>query len=158
MLRPFHLLEPTTVSEATAELDRLGDQAQVYAGGAELLLLMRLGLLEPDYLVNIKGIPAVDGIDSDEQAVRIGATVTHHRLAVDPLIRERLPMLAYAESKVANPRIRNQGTLGGNLCFADPHSDPHAPLLVHEATVTVPEGRTRMRLTCRRATGLPEEV
>lgn len=137
MLRPFHLLEPTTVAEATSELDRLGDQAQVYAGGAELLLLMRLGLLEPDYLVNIKPIPALDGISVDRGVVRIGATVTHHRLEGDPVVRERLPMLAFAESQVANPRVRNQGTLGGNLCFADPHSDPHAPLLVHDATVTL---------------------
>ena len=144
MLRPFHVLEPTTVAEATAELDRLGDQAQVYAGGAELVLLMRLGLLEPDYLVNIKRISALDGVVADAEGVRIGATVTHHRLERDPLVRERLPLLAYAESKVANPRVRNQGTLGGNLCFADPHSDPPPSLLVHEATVTL-GGKNRER-------------
>ncbi len=144
MLRPFHVLEPTTVSGAAAELDRLGDQAQVYAGGAELVLLMRLGLLEPDYLVNIKGISALDGVVSDDQSVRIGATVTHHRLETNPIVRERLPLLAYAESKVANPRVRNQGTLGGNLCFADPHSDPPASLLVHEATVLL-GGKNRER-------------
>ncbi len=144
MLRPFHVLEPTTVSEATAELDRLGDQARVYAGGAELVLLMRLGLLEPDYLVNVKGISALDGVVSEGEGVRIGATVTHHQLEMDPLVLEHLPLLAYAESQVANPRVRNQGTLGGNLCFADPHSDPHAPLLVHEATVKL-AGKDRER-------------
>ena len=144
MLRPFHVLEPTTVAEATTELDRLGDQARVYAGGAELVLLMRLGLLEPDYLVNVKGIPALDGVVLEGEGVRIGATVTHHGLERDPVVLEHLPLLAYAESQVANPRVRNQGTLGGNLCFADPHSDPHAPLLVHEATVML-AGKDRER-------------
>ena len=144
MLRPFRVLEPTTVAEAASELDRLGEQVQVYAGGAELLLLMRLGLLRPDYLVNVKGIAALDGISSDGQVVRIGATATHHQLAGDAAVREHVPLLAYAESQVANPRVRSVGTLGGNLCFADPHSDPHAPLLVHEATVTLgSKGRER---------------
>lgn len=63
--------------------------------------------------------------------------MTHHRLETDPVVRERLPMFAYAESQVANIRVRNQGTLGGNLCFSDPHSDPGTVLLVYDATVGV---------------------
>ena len=74
MLNPFRVVSPTTVAEASSELERLGDQAVVYAGGAELLLLMRHGLLEPDYLVNIKPI-GLDAVAWDGQAVRIGATV-----------------------------------------------------------------------------------
>lgn len=136
-IRPFRLIEPTTVAEATAELARLGDQAKVYAGGAELLLLMRHGLLQPDVLLNIKRLWAMDAVTWDGQDVRIGSTVTHHRLELDPLIRERLPMLLKAESDIGNIRVRNQGTIGGNLCFADPHSDPPAPLLVHEAVVRI---------------------
>jgi len=137
MLPPFRLLEPTSVAEAATELGRLGEDAEVYAGGAELLLLMRNGLLQPGWLVNVKGIGAINVIAADDGAVRIGATVSHHRLERDPLVCERLPLLALAESQVANPRVRAQGTLGGNLCFADPHSDPPTALLVHEAAVTV---------------------
>jgi carbon-monoxide dehydrogenase medium subunit len=137
MLKPFQVLEPPTISEASAELGRLGEQARVYAGGAELLLLLRNRILEADYLVNIKSIPGLGEISWDGDELRLGATVTHHALELDPVVRERFPMLAYAESQVGNIRVRNQGTLGGNLSFADPHSDPPTALLVYGASVTV---------------------
>ena len=130
-------MDPTSVSEATQELRRLGEQARVYAGGTELLILMRHGFIHADHLVNIKRIPGLDEIVWDGRVLRIGAGVTHHRLERDPRVRQRLPMFAYAESQVANIRVRNQGTLGGNLCFGDPHSDPATALLVYEATVRV---------------------
>lgn len=135
MLRPFRILRPASLGEAAAELHRLGEQARVYAGGAELVLLMRHGLLEPDVLVDIKRIPALDTIEPDRGLVRIGATATHRQIERSDLIRERLPMLAQAASTIGNVRVRHQGTLGGNLCFADPHADPATPLLVYEASV-----------------------
>lgn len=125
------------MSEASAELERLGDQALVYAGGAELLLLMRHGLLQPDYLVNIKLIPGLHEINWDGQMLRIGAAVTHRQLESDSLVHGRAPTLGEAERHVGNIRVRTQGTLGGNLCFADPHADPGPALLVHDASVTV---------------------
>ncbi len=137
MLRPFKILIPTNVSEATQELKRLGERARIYAGGAEILLLMRHGLLEADYLINIKPIEELNRIIWDGRVLSIGATVTHHRLEGDPQVRRYLPMFAQAESQVANIRVRNQGTLGGNLCFSDPHSDPGTALLVYEAQVTI---------------------
>ncbi len=141
MLSPFRVVTPTTIPEAAAELDRLGDAAQIYAGGAELLLLMRHGLLEPDYLVNIKRVPSLHGIDWDGQALRIGAAVTHRELEQAALVHDHAPTLGEAERHVGNIRVRNQGTLGGNLCFADPHADPGTALLVHDATVTVEGAR-----------------
>ena len=69
--------------------------------------------------------------------MRIGACVTHQALANDPVVRRHAPSFADAESRVANVRVRNQGTLGGNLCFSDPHSDPGTVLLVHKASVKV---------------------
>jgi carbon-monoxide dehydrogenase medium subunit len=137
LLNPFRVLSPTTVPEAAGELDRLGDAARIYAGGAELLLLMRHGLLEPDYLVNIKLVPKLHNIDRDGQLLRIGAAVTHRELEHASLVREHAPTLHEAEGHVGNIRVRNQGTLGGNLCFADPHADPGTALLVHDATVTI---------------------
>ena len=134
MLRPFRVLNPTNVREAATELGRLGEQAKVYAGGAELVLLLRHRLLQADTLVNIKQIPDMNEISRKGQAMHIGATVTHHQLEKDPQVRETLPMFAYAESRIGNIRVRNQGTLGGNLCFADPYADPGTALLVHEAT------------------------
>ncbi|MBM2812587.1 MAG: Molybdopterin dehydrogenase, FAD-binding [Chloroflexi bacterium] len=137
MLSPFRVLHPTTIEEASSELARLGDQAVIYAGGAELVLLIRNGLIQPDYLVNIKRIPGLDGISSNNGEVRIGTAVTHRRLETDPVIHARLPALAEAESHVGNIRVRSQGTLGGNLCFADPHADPGTALLVYDASVEI---------------------
>lgn len=135
MLQPFRVLTPANIEQASAELVRLGERATIYAGGAELILLLRYGLVHAEYLINIKGIDGLSDIGWDGQTVQIGATVTHHRLETDPLIRERLPLLAEAESQIANIRVRNQGTLGGNLCFNDPHSDPGTALLLHQAEV-----------------------
>jgi len=137
MLRPFRVLVPSSAPEAASELARLGDKAKIYAGGAELLLLLRRGLIEADHLINVKHIPSLDRIAWDGGVLHIGATVTHHRLETDPLVCEHLPMFAQAESQVATIRVRNQGTLGGNLCFNDPHSDPGTALLVYEAKVTL---------------------
>jgi carbon-monoxide dehydrogenase medium subunit len=137
MLNPFRMAHPTTVAEAAGELARLGDAAKVYAGGAELLLLLRRNLIETGTLIDIKRIPALNEITWNGEVLRIGATVTHHRLETDAQVRERLPMFADAESQVANIRVRNQGTLGGNLCFNDPHSDPGTALLVYDTKVAV---------------------
>jgi carbon-monoxide dehydrogenase medium subunit len=135
VLQPFRVLTPASIEEASAELVRLGERATIYAGGAELILLLRYGMVHAEYLINIKCINGLSEISWDGQTVQIGATVTHHRLETDSLIRERLPLLAGAESQIANIRVRNQGTLGGNLCFNDPHSDPGTALLVHQAEV-----------------------
>ncbi|HEX6510921.1 MAG TPA: xanthine dehydrogenase family protein subunit M [Chloroflexota bacterium] len=137
MLKPFRLLRPSSVEEASAELVRLGEEARVYAGGVELLLLMRQGMVEAGSLVDVKRIPGLDRLEWDGQRLTIGACVTHRRLEHDPLVAERLPLLAEAEQHVGNIRVRSQGTLGGNLCFADPHADPGTALLVHEAAITV---------------------
>lgn len=137
MLPSFSYHAPATVAEASAELRRLDAVAKVYAGGAELLLLMRLGLVRADHLVDIKRIPGLGELRADDGSVRIGATVTHQRVATDQLVRERLPALADAEAHVGNIRIRTQGTLGGNLCFADPHADPGTALLLYDTVVAI---------------------
>jgi carbon-monoxide dehydrogenase medium subunit len=148
MLSPFRLLTPASAREAAEALRDLGEPAKIYAGGAELLLLLRHQILEADYLVDIKHIPGLDRLAWDGRAVHIGATVNHHRLETDPLVREHLPLFAYAESHIGNIRVRNQGTIGGNLCFADPHADVGTALLVYDTTVAVagPEADREMPL------------
>jgi carbon-monoxide dehydrogenase medium subunit len=137
MLGSLQLLQPTTVTEASAALRQFGERAKIYAGGAELLLLMRQGLLQTDVLVDVKKIERLARLSPNENGIRVGACVTHRRLEADTMVREYAPSLAQAESQVANVRVRNQGTLGGNLCFNDPHSDPGTVLLIHGATVTL---------------------
>lgn len=140
MLRPFRLLQPETAAEASREAARLGDNAAIYAGGAELLLLMRHGLVAPEYLIDIKKIPALSALSRENGVLAIGANVTHAALENDRTVQTYFPLLAEAESHVGNVRVRNQGTLGGNLCFADPHSDPPTALLVYEAMVELCSG------------------
>src|ERR1051325_7498356 len=110
MLPKFKLLRPTTVVEASGELRRFGDDAKLYAGGAELTLLMRHGLVEPEYLIDVKGIAELNRVEANGGTLKIGACATHHRLERDALVREVLPAFAYAESQVANVRVRAQGT------------------------------------------------
>lgn len=137
MFESLQLLQPSTVSEAAAALGDLGDNAKIYAGGAELLLLMRHGLIHAESLIDVKKIDRLHCVTWDNEALRVGACVTHRALEQSGVVREHAPSFAYAESQVANIRVRNQGTLGGNLCFNDPHSDPPTVLLIHEASVTL---------------------
>jgi carbon-monoxide dehydrogenase medium subunit len=133
---PFELAEPTSVAEASGLLARHGDAARLYAGGTELLLAMKEGLVAYDYLVNVKTIPGLAGLRADgDGALRIGAATVHRALERDPVVRERFPALARMAHDVANVRVREVGTLGGNLCFAEPHSDPGTLLQVYDATV-----------------------
>lgn len=137
MRSQLKLVQPTTVAEAAKALAEFGEKAKVYAGGAELLLLLRNGLLQSEVLVDVKKIEGLHGIRAANGSLRVGACVTHHELASSAILRAPAPSLAYAESQVANVRVRNQGTLGGNLAFNDPHSDPGTVLLIHNASVTV---------------------
>jgi carbon-monoxide dehydrogenase medium subunit len=148
MFGSLQLLQPTTVAEACSALRELNDRGKIYAGGAELLLLMRHGWLPAEVLIDIKKIERLHRLTWDEKLLRIGACVTHHRLEHSPVVRMHAPSFAYAESQVANIRVRNQGTLGGNLCFNDPHSDPSTVLLVHEAAIGLgsPRGERRLSL------------
>ena len=137
MLKPFQLHEPTTVEEAVSVLGQFGEDASVYAGGTELLLAMKEGLLTYDHLVNIKAIPGLGSVDYDESTgvLTVGATATHRALEYASLVAEKFPLIADVEHRVANVRVRNVGTLGGNLCFAEPHSDPGVFLLLYDAEV-----------------------
>jgi carbon-monoxide dehydrogenase medium subunit len=147
MLRPFRLHEPETAEEACALLCDLGEDAAVYAGGTELLLAMKEGLLRYAHLVNIKPL-GLSGIADDEPAgcLRLGAAATHRSLEQSPAVRRRAPLLAEVEARVANARVRAVGTIGGNLCFAEPHSDVATVLLLYGAAVAVQGPSARRRV------------
>jgi carbon-monoxide dehydrogenase medium subunit len=147
MLAPFEIHQPATPEEACELRARHGAAAALYAGGSELLLAMKEGLLAFAHLIDVKTIPALHGIRvAASGALVVGGAVTHRELERSALVRARAPLLAEMEAQVANPRVRAVGTLGGNLCFAEPHSDPPTCLLVHDATVTLagPHGARRV--------------
>jgi carbon-monoxide dehydrogenase medium subunit len=132
-LPPFDLHRVTTTDEARDLLVRYGADAAVICGGTELLLLMKLGFAGYGHLVDIRGVEELAGIRSDDGTVVIGATATHREIERSAVVREQLPALAAMERRVANIRVRSVGTLGGNLCFSDPHSDPATFLLTLDA-------------------------
>ena len=144
-LPPFDLHRARSLEEARELLDRYGEDAAVICGGTELLLLLKLGFAAYGHLVDIKGIEELGGIRAENGTLVIGSTVTHREIERSPLVLERLPALAAMERGVANIRVRNVGTLGGNLCFSDPHSDPATFLLALDAEVEL--RRRRMPLS-----------
>ena len=139
-LPPFDLHRPTTVEEATELATRYGEDAAFYCGGTELLLLLKLGFASFGHLVDLKRIEELAGVRVENGGLVIGATVTHRELERSELVEERLPALAAMERRVANLRVRQVGTLGGNLCFSDPHSDPSTFLLAADAEVECRRG------------------
>src|SRR4051812_11080186 len=143
MLRRFRLEEPGTIPEASELLARHGETARVYAGGTELLLVMKEGLAHYERLVNVKKIPGLDQVALHDGWISIGALATHRTLGADPVLQRHLPNFVKMEMNVANIRVREVGTLGGNLCFAEPHADPGTMLLVLGAKLSA--GKTAGR-------------
>lgn len=133
-LARFALDEPATVAEACALLARHGEDATVYAGGTELLLAMKQRVLRYARLVNVKRIPGLDAIAREDGRLHVGALATHHAIEKSPVVRASVPVLATLARDVGNVRVRTAGTLGGNVCFAEPHADPPALLVALGAT------------------------
>jgi carbon-monoxide dehydrogenase medium subunit len=99
-------------------------EAKVFAGGTHLTILMKQGLFEPKALVNVKNIQELKGVRYDStEGLIIGALTTHRELETSPLVKEKLPVLCEAEREVANIRVRNMGTVGGNLASGEPLTD-----------------------------------
>jgi carbon-monoxide dehydrogenase medium subunit len=132
-MRRFELVEPGTLEEACALLSDHPD-AKAIAGGTALLTLIKHGIFIPKTLVNLQKIRAVNGIEYDAQrGLRIGALTTIYDVETSPLVRRYYPMLAEACHVVANIRIRNMATIGGNLAHADHQSDPPTALVALDA-------------------------
>jgi aerobic carbon-monoxide dehydrogenase medium subunit len=129
MLGRFRLEEPKNIAEVSELLGRFGDSAKLYAGGTELLLAMKEGLVQYDRLVNVKGVSGLNEVNQDNGIIHIGALCTHHELENSPILKQMLPALVKLEENVANVRVRQVGTLGGNVCFAEPHADPGTLLI-----------------------------
>jgi carbon-monoxide dehydrogenase medium subunit len=143
-LRKFTIHQPKTVAEASQMLANFGEQGRLYAGGTELLLAMKHDLLRYRHLIDVKTIANLNQIEVKNGALLIGSGATHRAIEISPLVRRHLPVLAEMEKNIANIRVRASGTLGGNLCFAEPHSDPGALLTALGAKAHV-QGKTTSR-------------
>ena len=129
-------LEPESVPEAVAVL--AGDEdARCLAGGQTLVAMMNADLVEPSTLVGLRRIAGLNEIDGTEGVLRIGAMVTHTRLADEERLVGARAVVKDAARQIAHPAVRNRGTIGGALCHADPQADLPGALVAADAHVEV---------------------
>jgi carbon-monoxide dehydrogenase medium subunit len=135
--RNFRYIKPRSLADAYAILEHHGGSAVPVAGGQSLLAGLNMRLSSPQLLVDIGGLAELGGCDHDASEIRLGALTRHCELLRSPLLRERLPLLAEAASHVGHWAIRNRGTLGGSLAYADPAAELPACAVALEATLVL---------------------
>src|SRR5918998_3957491 len=120
---PFEYERATGVDHAVGLLDRLGEEARIVAGGHSLLPMMKLRLANPEYLIDINDLHELSYIRAEGDELRIGALTRHVELLKSELLAQRFPVFRDAEQVIADPPVRNRGTIGGSLCQADAAED-----------------------------------
>lgn len=134
-MRRFNIVEPRSIEEACRILGE-NEDSKLIGGGTALLILIKHGILLPETLINLKKIKAATEITFDPiVGLRIGGLTNIYEVESAPAVREHYPLLAKACHVVANIRIRNMATIGGNLAHADSQSDPPAALVALDAGV-----------------------
>ncbi len=139
---PFEYERATTIDGALEALARRGPEARIVAGGHSLLPMMKLRLANPEHLIDINEIAELAYIREADGEIRIGALTRHVDLQRSELLAERLPLFRDAEDVIADPVVRNRGTIGGSLCQADAAEDLSAVCSAAKASVVIrgPEG------------------
>jgi aerobic carbon-monoxide dehydrogenase medium subunit len=133
----FEYERATTVEGAIASLQKLGGDARVIAGGHSLLPMMKLRLANPEHLIDINGLSELSYIRQEGSEIRIGALTRHVDLLKSELLAGLFPVIRDAEEVIADPVVRNRGTIGGSLCQADPAEDLSAVCSALKATVVI---------------------
>jgi len=143
---PFAYLRATSLEEAFKLWAGAGPEAKLLAGGQSLLATLAFRLSEPGTLIDISRVPELAGIGMAGDMVRVGALTTHAELGANDLIRQHVPLLAEAVPLIAHPAIRNRGTIGGSLAFADPAAELPACCVALEAQIVAcgPKGERRI--------------
>lgn len=138
-MRPFEYIRPATVGEASRILTERGDGAFVIGGGSAAVVMLRLGVVRPECVVDLGGVAALRGLDANG-ALRIGALTPIRALELDGSVRARWGLLAEAASQVANVRVRNAATVGGAVAYGEPQTDTPTALVALNATVRIAGG------------------
>ncbi|GAC1659745.1 MAG: xanthine dehydrogenase family protein subunit M [Candidatus Elarobacter sp.] len=133
----FDYVRATTVEDALRLLAEHGDDAKLLAGGHSLIPMMKLRLAAPSVLVDITGIPQLEGIKVSGNRVTIGALTKHAALAAGEELKKHAPVLWDAANDLGDPQVRNRGTIGGASAHGDPSADYPAVLQALEATLTL---------------------
>jgi carbon-monoxide dehydrogenase medium subunit len=134
---PFEYERATSVEGAIASLQRLGSEARIIAGGHSLLPMMKLRLANPEHLIDINDLTELAFIREQDGEIRIGALTRHVDLLKSELLAERFPLFRDAEQVIADPVVRNRGTIGGSLCQADAAEDLSAVCSAVKASAVI---------------------
>ena len=134
---PFQYERATSVEGAIASLARLGSDARIIAGGHSLLPMMKLRLAQPEHLIDINDLHELSYIKEGDGEIRIGALTRHVELLHSELLGREFPVFADAEEVIADPVVRNRGTIGGSLCQADAAEDLSAVCSAIKARVVI---------------------
>ena len=143
----FDYHAPRSVADAIQLLGQLGPDAKLLAGGHSLLPMMKLRFAQPTHLIDLGRIPGLRGITADGETICIGAMTSERDLIVSDLLQARLPLLPEAARSIADPQVRNRGTIGGDIAHGDPGNDHPALALALDATFVLegPGGRRQVR-------------
>lgn len=145
----FAYARPSSSDEAYALLDAHRDQAKVLAGGQSLMPALNMRLASPALLIDINALPGLDTITRRGDTLRIGAMTRHRAIERSAEVTELLPLLAEAMPHIAHVAIRNSGTIGGSLAFADPAAEIPAVAVALDATIVVGSSAGERRIPAR---------
>jgi carbon-monoxide dehydrogenase medium subunit len=134
---PFEYHAPRSLPDALKLLATLGDDAKVLAGGHSLLPMMKLRMAQPAHLIDINRVPEMRGIREVAGSIRIGAMTVENDLIASALLQQKVPLLVEAARQIADPQVRNRGTIGGDIAHGDPANDHPAIALALGATFVV---------------------
>jgi carbon-monoxide dehydrogenase medium subunit len=146
---PFEYERATSVDDAIALLERHGSEARLLAGGHSLLPMMKLRLARPETLIDINGLAELDYLRVEGDEIAIGAMTRHAAVLDSAVLAEHYPIFAEAERVIAEPLVRNRGTVGGSLCQADPSEDLSAVFSALRATAVVRGTNSTRRVALR---------
>lgn len=145
----FAYAKPATLAEAFGLLERHGADAKLLAGGQSLIPTLNMRLSAPSILIDITGLPELEGIKVAGSKVRIGALTTHRTIERSPEIAQHLPLLAQAAPHIAHVPIRNSGTMGGSIALADPAAEWPACCVALDAEFTLASKKGERRVKAR---------
>jgi carbon-monoxide dehydrogenase medium subunit len=143
----FEYHAPRSIGDAIALLGQLGADAKILAGGHSLLPMMKLRFAQPAHLIDINRIPELRGICEDGSDVVIGAMTVENDLIASPVLQAKVPLLAEAPKLIADPQVRNRGTIGGDIAHGDPGNDHPALAIAVDASLVLegPKGRRTVK-------------
>jgi aerobic carbon-monoxide dehydrogenase medium subunit len=143
----FDYYAPRSLGEALSLLSGLGSDAKLLAGGHSLLPMMKLRFAQPAHLIDLNGIPDLRGIREEGGALVVGAMTTEAELLASPIVRNKVPLLAEGAASIADPQVRNKGTVGGDISHGDPGNDHPALMMALDATfvLTGPKGQRTVK-------------